>query len=152
MTIAPLAVLGIAKTAFSLIDSLVDAASRPSAKSAPAMPQAQESVWHQVGQEVDVTSMTSDELAKVAQLLYSNGAIDINDYGTMNSDPSFSGSSNLLTAPDSSGRVDWIAEFKARLAQHSAAGDTQAANQDSRVLDILGRLQAGSRGVTSIRV
>jgi hypothetical protein len=70
----------------------------------------------------------------------------------MSFDPSFAGSTGLLTEPDSAGRVDWLAEFQARLDRHLQDGDERSAAQDRRVLDILGRLQAGGRGVTSLRV
>jgi hypothetical protein len=96
--------------------------------------------------------MTRDELAKVSSMLYDNGLISLRDHATMSFDPSFAGSSNLLTAADGSGRVDWMAEFQARLAKHKADGDSSSVAQDERVLDILSRLQAGSKGVTSIRV
>lgn len=155
MSIAPLAALGIAKTAFSIIGSLADAMKRPSSEStgsAMAAAPAQESLWHQIGKEVDPGSMTRDELAKVSSMLYDNGLISLRDHATMSFDPSFAGSSNLLTATDGSGRVDWLAEFQARLAKHKADGDSSSVAQDERVLDILSRLQAGSKGVTSIRV
>lgn len=155
MSIAPLAALGIAKTAFSIIGSLADAVRRPSAEAAgsamTAMP-AQESPWHQIGREADVHSMTREELAKISAMLYDQGLISLTDHATMSFDPSFAGSSNLLTAADGAGRVDWMAEFQARMARHSEQGDSTAAAQDERVLGILSRLQAGSRGVTSIRV
>jgi len=155
MSIAPLAALGLAKTAFSLIGSLADAVRRPSSEPAePAMTAAaaQESPWHQIGRGVDVNSMTREDLAKVSAMLYDQGLISLSDHATMSFDPTFAGSSNLLTAADASGRVDWMAEFKARMAKHSAQGETSAAAQDERVLDALSRLQAGGRGVTSIRV
>jgi hypothetical protein len=155
MSIAPLAALGIAKTAFSIIGSLADAIRRPAAESTgSAMVAAppQESLWHKIGKEVDLSSMTRDDLAKVSSMLYDNGLISLRDHATMSFDPSFAGSSNLLTAADGSGRVDWMAEFQARLAKHTADGDASSAARDERVLDILGRLQAGSKGVTSIRV
>jgi hypothetical protein len=153
MSIAPLAALGIAKTAFDIIGALADAVKRPQTTSVQSMePKAQESIWHQIGQEVDVRSLTRDELAKVSQLLYDNGAISLQDHATMSFDPSFAGSTNLLTTPDSAGQVDWVAEFQARLRQHTTAGDTEAAAGDQRILEIFARLQAGSKGVTSIRV
>lgn len=155
MTIAPLAVLGIANAAFSLIGSIADAVSRPDPKPAQAsqaFPQAQESVWHQLGKGVDVRSLTRDELAAVSRQLYESGAIDLSDHAVMSFDPSFAGSTGLLTASDASGKVDWMAEFQARLARHTEDGDEVAAARDRRVLDILGRLQAGAKGVTSVRV
>lgn len=151
MSIAPLAVLGIAKAAFSLVEFLADSARRPAAdKAAAAAPQAsaQESVWHRIGREVDVRSLSQDDLAKVSWMLYDNGAIGLSDHATL----SFDGSSSLLTGTDASGRVDWVAEFQARLARHRAEGDAQSAARDQGALDILARLQAGSRGVTSLRV
>lgn len=153
MTIAaPLAVLGIAKTAFSIIGSLADAVSRPSSQASgtptPAKPQ--ESVWHQLGQSVDVSALTQEEMAKVAWTLYDNGAIGLDDYRTLSLD--HAGQSGLLTPTDTQGRVNWTAEFQARLAQHRSLGDEQSVAQDQRALDILCRLQAGARGVTSIRV
>lgn len=155
MSIAPLAALGIAKTAFSIIGSLADAARRPSAESAAtsmtAAP-AQQSPWHQIGAGVDVHSMTREDLAKISAMLYDQGLISLSDHATMSFDPSFAGSSNLLTPADGSGRVDWVAEFQARMARHAERGETSAVAQDERVLGILSRLQAGSRGVTSIRV
>lgn len=155
MTIAPLAVLGIANAAFSLIGSIADAVGRSDprpAQASPAFPRAQESVWHQLGKGLDVRSLTRDELAAVSQQLYENGAIDLSDHAVMSFDPSFAGSTGLLTASDASGKVDWVAEFQARLTRHLEEGDEGAAGQDRRVLDILGRLQAGARGVTSVRV
>lgn len=155
MSIAPLAALGIAKTAFSIIGSLAGAMKRPAAEASMAVanaPQAQESLWHQIGKQIDLSSMTKDDLAKVSSMLYDNGLISLQDHAAMSFDPSFAGSSNLLTATDGSGRVDWMAEFQARLAKHQKEGDTQSAAQDGRVLDILSRLQAGAKGVTSIRV
>ncbi len=155
MSIAPLAALGIAKTAFSIIGSLADAVRRPSPESPVAVanaPQAQESLWHQIGKEIDVNAMTQDDLSKISALLYDNGLISLSEHATMSLDPSFAGSSNLLTSADASGRVDWMAEFQARLAKHNAEGDTASAARDGRVIDVLSRLQAGSRGVTSIRV
>lgn len=157
MSIAPLAVLGIAQTAFSLIGALTDSAARVSSRNqafqtqTPAA-QVQESIWHQLGQEADIRSLTREEMAKVSQLLYDNGAITLADHATMSLDPSFSGSAELLTAPDSSGRIDWMAEFQARLEQHGRMGDTQAAENDQRVLEIFSRLQAGANGVMSLRV
>lgn len=155
MSIAPLAAFGIAKTAFSIIGSLADAMKRPAAEASMAVAnasQAQESLWHQIGKEIDVNAMTQDDLSKISALLYDNGLISLSDHATMSFDPSFAGSSNLLTSADASGRVDWMAEFQARLAKHQKEGDTQSAAQDERVIDVLSRLQAGSRGVTSIRV
>lgn len=155
MSIAPLAALGIAKTAFSIIGSLADAMRRPSSESSVTgmnVAQAQESLWHQIGKEMDVSAMTQDDLSKISAMLYDNGLISLRDHATMSFDPSFAGSSNLLTAADASGRVDWMAEFQARLAKHKAEGDASSAAQDERVLDILARLKAGSKGVTSIRV
>jgi hypothetical protein len=156
MTIAPLAVLGIANAAFSLIGSLADAVSRPdprpSQSTQQAFPQAQESVWHQLGKGVDVRALTRDELAVVSQQLYRSGAIGLHDHAALSLDPSFAGSAELLTSPDGNGRVDWVAEFQARLARHLEQGDEDSAAQDRRVLDILGRLQAGGKGVTSLRV
>ncbi len=151
MSIAPLAVLGIAKAAFSLVDFLADSVRRPAAdRSAAAAPQAsaQESVWHRIGREVDVRSLSQEDLAKVSWMLYDNGAIGLSDHATL----SFDCSSGLLTGADASGRVDWVAEFQARLARHQAEGDAQSAARDKSALDILARLQAGSRGVTSLRV
>jgi hypothetical protein len=152
MTIAPLAVLGIAKAAFSLIGSVAEAVSRPAPRPSQVQAQPQESVWHQLGKGVDVRSMTRDELAFLSQQLYGSGAIELRDHATMSFDPSFAGSTGLLTEPDSAGRVDWLAEFQARLDRHLQDGDERSAAQDRRVLDILGRLQAGGRGVTSLRV
>lgn len=153
MTIAPLAAFGIAKTAFSLISVLADHARQPSPEAqARQTGQVQESVWHQVGQTVDVRSMTQEDLAKASWMLYDNGLISLSDHAALTADPNFGGSSGLLTSPDASGRMDWVAEFQARLARHNQDGDSQGAAQDQRVLDILGRLQAGARGVTSIRV
>lgn len=152
MTIAPLAILGIAKTAFSLIGSLAEAVKRPADNPTMTPASAQESVWHQIGKGVDVRSLTQEDLAKVSGMLYDNGVISLRDHATMSFDPSFAGSSGLLTEADASGRVDWMAEFQARLAKHQKEGDTQGAAQDGRVLDILSRLQAGAKGVTSIRV
>lgn len=153
MTIAPLAALGIAKTAFSVISALADHARQPSPEAQTRQTgQVQESIWHQVGQAVDVRSMTQDDLAKVSSMLYDNGLISLSDHATLSFDPSFAGSAGLLTTPDASGQVDWVAEFQARLARHNQDGDSRGAAQDQRVLDILGRLQAGARGVTSIRV
>lgn len=152
MTIAPLAVLGIANAAFSLIGSLAEAVSRPDPRPAQVQPQPQESVWHQLGRGADVRSLTRDEFAALSQALYQNGAIELRDHATMSFDPSFAGSMGLLTRPDGAGKVDWVAEFQARLARHQEEGDEASALQDRRVLDILGRLQAGSRGVTSVRV
>ncbi len=152
MTIAPLAVLGIAKAAFSLIGSVAEAVSRPGPRPSQVQAQPQESVWHQLGKGVDVRSMTRDELAFLSQRLYGSGAIELRDHATMSFDPSFAGSTGLLTEPDSAGRVDWLAEFQARLDRHLQDGDVRSAAQDRRVLDILGRLQAGGRGVTSLRV
>ncbi len=149
---APLAVLGIAKTAFSIIGSLADAVSRPStpASGAASAAVAQESVWHQLGKSVDVAALSQDEMAKVAWTLYDNGAIGLDDFRTLTLD--HTGQSGMLTSADAQGRVNWSAEFQARLAQHRSQGDEQAAAQDQRALDILARLQAGARGVTSIRV
>lgn len=153
MSIAPLAALGIAKTAFDLIGSLADAVKRPKAPSVQSVePRAQESIWHQLGQQVDLRSMTREELAKISLFLYDNGAISLQDHAVMSFDPSFAGSTNLLTSPNSAGQVDWVAEFQARLRQHTSAGDTEAASGDQRILEIFARLQAGSKGVTSIRV
>lgn len=156
MTIAPLAVLGIANAAFSLIGSLAEAVGRPDPRPSQTMQQgfaqAQESVWHQLGKGLDVRAMTRDELAAVSQHLYQSGAIDLADHAVMSFDPSFAGSTGLLTEPDASGRVDWVAEFQARLSRHRQEGDEGAAVQDRRALDILARLQAGGRGVTSLRV
>lgn len=151
MSIAPLAVLGIAKAAFSLVDFLADSLRRPAADRSTATAQqasAQESVWHRIGREVDVRSLSPEDLAKVSWMLYDNGAIGLGDHATL----SFDGSSGLLTGADASGRVDWVAEFQARLARHRAEGDAQSAARDQGALDILARLQAGSRGVTSVRV
>jgi hypothetical protein len=151
MSIAPLAVFGIAKAAFSLVGALADSARRPAADPAATAAQqasAQESVWHWIGREVDVRSLNQEELAKVSWMLYDNGAIGLSDHATL----SFDGSSGLLTGADASGRVDWVAEFQARLARHQAEGDAQSAARDRSALDILARLQAGSRGVTSVRV
>jgi len=155
MSIAPLAAIGIAKTAFSIIGSLAEAVRRPSAEppgSAMTVMPTQESPWHQIGKQIDVNSMTREDLAKISAMLYDQGLISLSDHATMSFDPSFAGSPNLLTAADASGRVDWMAEFQARMARHSERGETSAAAQDERVLGILSRLQAGSRGVTSIRV
>lgn len=155
MSIAPLAVLGVAKTAFNIIGALAGAAKNPEAARASAqapVPAAQESIWHQLGRDVDVRALTREDLARVSQLLYGNGAIGLQEHAVMSFDPSFAGSTGLLTSPDSAGRVDWVAEFSVRLERHLAAGDTQAAAGDRRVLDILARLRTGSRGVTSLRV
>lgn len=149
---APMAVLGIAKTAFSLIGSLADAVSRPSSTNADSGVQAvaQESVWHQLGKSIDVTSLPSEEMAKVAWSLYDNGAIGLEDYKSLTLGEA--SQSGLLTSPDSQGRINWEAEFQARLSRHRSQGDDHAVAADQRALDILSRLKAGSRGVTSIRV
>lgn len=163
MAIAPLAALGIAQTAFSLIDTIAGAMRSSSTQSqvqtkaqlqaqAEAQAKARETLWHQIGQAVDVTSMSQEDLATMAQVLYDNGAISVQDKAMMSLDPSFAGSSSLLTGTDAAGNVDWMAEFRARYARHSAVGDSTAAAGDQRVLDILARLQAGGRGGVSIRV
>jgi hypothetical protein len=152
MTIAPLAAIGIVNAACSLIGTLAEAVSRPDPRPAQVAAQPQESVWHQLGKGVDIHSMTREELAGISQALYQSGAIELSDHGVMSFNPAFAGSSGLLTGTDASGKVDWEAEFRARLAQHMEDGDAGAVEQDRRVLEILGRLQAGSRGVTSVRV
>lgn len=156
MSIAPLAALGIAQTAFSLIGALADVVKRPQEQvqstASSVQPRTQESIWHQVGQSANVRALTREELTAVAQQLYADGAISLQDQAALSGDPSFAGTSGLLTAADAAGRVDWVAEYQARLNKDSTTGDTQAAAQDRRVLDILSRLQAGSRGATSIMV
>ena len=152
MTIAPLAAIGIANAAVSLISTLAEAVSRPDPRPAQVAAQPRESVWHQLGKGADVHAMTRDELAEVSMALYRSGAIELRDHAVMSFDPAFAGSQGLLTGADAAGRVDWEAEFRARLARHMEEGDERSAGQDMRVLDILGRLQAGRKGVTSIRV
>lgn len=146
MTIAPLAVLGIAKTAFSLIGSLVDAAKRPTPEIQTDQLKARETLWHQLGQSADVRSMTAEDLSKAAWTLYDQGLIGAQDLATLQD------TSQMLTTVDSQGRVDWVAEFQARLSQHQSRGDEFAVAQDQRAMDIFSRLQAGARGMTSIRV
>ena len=145
---APLAAIGIAKTAFSRIGSLVDAAKRPTPnpEAQAAQLKARETLWHQLGQSVDVRSMNAEDLGKAAWALYDQGLIGAQDLAAMQD------TSSLRTSADSQGRVDWVAEFQARLSQHQTSGDSAAAAQDQRVLDIFSRLQAGARGMTSIRV
>lgn len=150
MGIAPLAALGIAKTAFSLLESLVGAARRRPSPASPSVP-SQESLWHQIGQAVDIRSLSEEDLAKVSRLLYENGEISSEDHAMLTGNFMRS-DARWLTAADEAGRRDWIAEFQARLDRHLAQRDTRGAAQDQRVLDILCRLRAGANGAISMRV
>ena len=155
MSIAPLAILGAANATFSLLGSLADALRRPSIESiqvTQATPKAQESIWHQLGKNIDVHALTPDELATVSQSLYHNGAIDFSTHALLSFDPAVVGSTKLLTQANALGEVDWVAEFQARLQDQLQKGDILATEQSKQALDILARLQAGARGVTSMRV
>ena len=147
MSIAPLAILGSAQAAYSLFvaESRSAAVQKPSSLQGTAV--AQESIWHQLGQQLNVSSMTKDELSQVATDLYSNNAISMQDYMALVSD-----TSALQTSADAQGKVNWMAEFQARLTRHQSLGDQQGVQTDQSILDVLNRLSAGARGVISIHV
>ena len=150
MSIAPLAILGAVNTAFSLVGSLAQAMKRPALEVVPGpqtAPMAQESLWHQLGKNIDVHALTKDELAQVSQILYQHGAIDLHTHALLTTD-----STSLLTSSALQGQVDWMAEFQARLEHQLQKGDLKAAEHSNQALDVLALLQMGGRGLTSIRV
>lgn len=155
MSIAPLAILGAVNTVFSLIGSLAHAKQRSSVEPMQmpqVAPRVQESIWHELGKNINVHALTPDELASVSQILYQNGAIDFHTHAFLSFDPAMAGSTKLLTQANALGEVDWVAEFQARLQDQLQKGDILATEQSKQALDILARLQIGARGVTSVRV
>ena len=147
MSIAPLAILGTAQAAYSLFGAESRSAAVQKTSSLQGTAVAQESIWHQLGQQLNVSSMTKDELSQVATDLYSNNAISMQDYMALVSD-----TSALQTSADAQGKVNWMAEFQARLTRHQSLGDQQGVQTDQSILDVLNRLSAGARGVISIHV
>lgn len=139
MTIAPLAALGIANTAFSLIRSLASAVASPTAQTSAPRP----SPWHVVARSLDVRRATPAELAQAAQALCAAGVISVEECAVLSQDPVV-GSSRLCTPADAAGRVDWIAEFEARLAR--AQGNSLMADRLEAAVDVLQRLAAARRG------
>lgn len=142
MTIAPLAALGIANTAFSLLRSLTAGASAPAA-SAPR-PLAI-SPWHQAAASLDVRAATPAQLAQTAQALCDAGLITVEECATLCLDPA-AVAGRMQTAPDAAGRVDWLAEFQARLDHARAQGQSLVADRLEAAVEILQRLAAARRG------
>jgi hypothetical protein len=147
MTIAPMALLGAAQGVFSLLGSLTRVA-RPTA----ALQEAsfRSSVWHTVAAGLNVRQAAAADLAQAARSLYEAGMITLEECAVLSLDPVVS-SGPLRTPADALGRVDWIAEFGARLDAAQARGDTREAARLQDALGILQRLAAARRGPLSCR-
>lgn len=141
MTIAPLAALGIANTAFSLIRSLTASAASPKAHASAPVP----SPWHAVARRLDVRAATPAELAQAAQALCDAGVITVEQCATLSQDLA-AGAGGLRTHADAAGRVDWVAEFEARRAHAKAQGNSLMTDRLESALGVLQRLAAARRG------
>ncbi len=113
-------------------------------------------IWKELGKANSVTSMSLESLRTVSLTLHNNDKITIEEHTMM----SFSFTQNekeneqgiFRTDADENGKRDWIAEFKARLEEHQAQNDEQAAAMDKRILGILERLQAAASGGLDVKV
>lgn len=142
MTIAPLAALGIANTAFSLLRSLTAGAAAPAG---PASRPLAASAWHEVAASLDVRAATPAQMAQAAQALCDAGLITVEECATLCLDP-VAVPGGLRTAPDAAGRVDWLAEFQARLQHARAQGQSLVADRLEAAMEVLQRLAAARRG------
>ncbi len=118
------------------------------------------SIWRDVGQRYDVTSMNLSEMDAMTMELYQAGAITLLDRAVLTLDPtrmSVDGQAVAeqairLTQADASGRRDWVAELEAQKEQALARGETQNAAMDERLLGILRRVRAGSGAGVNLEV
>ncbi len=143
MTIAPLAALSLANTAFSLLRGLMGGASAPTAAAAPRPTPA--SLWHELGARLDVRAATPAEIAQAAQVLCDAGLITLEECATLCLDPVTVGG-GMRTPIQATGRVDWLAEFHTRLQEAQAQGQSLSASRLEAALEVLQRLAAARRG------
>lgn len=162
MQIAP----ALSETVSAALSGLAPAAARTGTGAAqqqaasPASGQPQASVWRDVGQRYNVRSMTLEDMDAMTGELYQAGAITLLDRAVLSLDPThlevdgqpLSEDAIRLTRADAQGRRDWLAEYQAQRADALARGDAQSAAMDERMLDILGRVAAGSGPGLSLSV
>ncbi|MBF0284042.1 MAG: hypothetical protein HQL51_06240 [Magnetococcales bacterium] len=100
-------------------------------------------VWQAVAERFDVRRLSTEELETAAGELYSGGAISAHDYLLLVAS-GFHAAPDVrwLTGVDDDGRLDWVAEYEARLAQDAGNGPKGAFEEKARVLGHLARLDA----------
>jgi len=143
MTIAPLAALGLVNTAISVIRSVAASAGPKNLSQASAAPSA--SLWHELAARIDVRRASAPQLAQAAQALCDAGLITVEQCAALQLQPA-AAPGPMRTAADASGRVDWIAEFTARLEHAQSQGNSLLAGRMEAALGVLQRLAAGRQG------
>lgn len=113
-------------------------------------------IWKELGGKHNVKDMTLESMQTISLTLYNNDKITIHEHTVMtfslNKDAGEGNGNPFLTEANDEGKRDWIAEFKARLEEHRANSDEQAAEMDQRILTILERLQAAAKGGLNVQV
>lgn len=113
-------------------------------------------IWKELGKAHNVTNMSLESLRTVSLTLHNNDKVTIEEHTVMNfsftQDQADDKQGMFRTEADEDGKRDWIAEFKARLEEHQAQNNEQAAAMDKRILSILERLQAAASGGLNVTV
>ncbi len=94
-----------------------------------------------VAKQYDVRHMSPLDMSKLSQRLYDTGAISFKDHSLLSFQPElgagFVGDASLATAPK-----DFMQAWEQQLVNHQQRGEEAFAENDRRILNILGNIDA----------
>ena len=112
-----------------------------------------DSIWRKIASKYDVRSITPEETTKLSRELYEAGEISFLDHVILSFPPiRLPEGTSLLTQEDSTGHIDLISEYEARIGMNRKMGDSQSIANHERILGYLERLVAAKGKPINITV
>lgn len=98
-------------------------------------------IWGELAGAYDIRNATFDELCEISLKLYEEGQISLKDHGILTFNPSKSpqtpGLTINLTPASPEGRMDWIAEYEARLKRDLEINNLLGYANNQKIVQIL---------------
>ncbi|WKV09285.2 hypothetical protein Q2T46_02160 [Thermoanaerobacterium sp. CMT5567-10] len=101
-------------------------------------------IWKELSGKYNIRNASFSDIKNISYELYKAGQISLLDHGILTFDPNESTQkikpNIFLTQSDSNGRIDWIAEYEARVNRDLKIGNITGYLNNKRILNILKRL------------
>ncbi|AZT90457.1 hypothetical protein ELD05_07235 [Caldicellulosiruptor changbaiensis] len=101
-------------------------------------------IWNELSSKYNIRNASFSDIKNISYQLYKAGQISLLNHGILTFDPSESPQrikpNIFLTQPDRDGRMDWIAEYEARVNRDLKIGNTTGYLNNMCILNILKQL------------